>query len=581
MGLLQEQPKRIAHERRLLLEHSRLTPGFNVQSWGTTADGELCLNFRLDLPAGEFEGALVYPDLFPDVPAFVRPRKHGESWSGHQYKGSGVLCLQYGPDNWHPAITGVDLIRSANLLLLGEQLAVLDPRLGPVPSRHALTVGQDLRGSAWRLLVTPGMRQALSNADEDAPTELTVALSVLTNSAVAMPTGLGKPSEAIPDIPKEFSEARFALSGWAVPVDSTDAFEAVKDIKAMQAALGSAWPWEEDLDDRFCALLVHDGRGDVRFFVLSGGTKPLFREYRVLEICGDGEQRLPESFRGLADATVTVVGLGSLGSKIAVSLARSGVHRFILIDDDVVLPENLVRNELNWLDVGFAKIEAVERELRRIAPGIDVKTSSVRVGGQENPQLAANLSELISKSSLVIDATADPQAFIALSALVARCNVAMVWGVLFGGGGGALMARSRPGTDAAPLGVRNSCPRRYGDDATRAAEGRFRDYGIEGDGRVYIASDADVTALAASMSQFALDTLCADGDSAYPVAAYLIGFRNFWAFQCPFDTIPIDCSGAIQTAPEPDELTDEELTDLAELEKAIELSANGANNDSS
>ena len=41
-----------------------------------------------------------------------------------------------------------------------------------------------------------------------------------------------------------------------------------------------------------------------------------------------------------------------MGSKLAASLARSGVRRFVLVEEDVLLPENLVRNDLDWRDVG-------------------------------------------------------------------------------------------------------------------------------------------------------------------------------------------------------------------------------------
>ena len=58
--------------------------------------------------------------------------------------------------------------------------------------------------------------------------------------------------------------------------------------------------------------------------------------------------RLPAEYAGLAPVRVGIVGLGSLGSKIAVSLARSGLRRFLLVDDDVLLPENICRHELSW-----------------------------------------------------------------------------------------------------------------------------------------------------------------------------------------------------------------------------------------
>jgi hypothetical protein len=97
MRLLKEQAKRMLRERRLLHEHALAESNFTVQRWCTTDSGELCVHFQLALALCAFDGVLIYPGLFPDVPAYIRPQKLGEQWSGHQYKGSGVLCLQYGP----------------------------------------------------------------------------------------------------------------------------------------------------------------------------------------------------------------------------------------------------------------------------------------------------------------------------------------------------------------------------------------------------------------------------------------------------------------------------------------------------
>lgn len=577
--LLQEQPKRMAHERRLLVEYARSTPSFTMQAWGTTSAGELCLNFNLKLAVGNFDGVLVYPDLFPDAPAYIRPQKSGESWSRHQYNGSGVLCLQYGPDNWHAGITGVDLVCSASQLLWGEILVALEPSFGPVPSRHSTTLGQDLRGSPRRFLVTPGLRHALAEAQAGAPLALKAVVTHLSGGAVAVPTATGAPLSPVPDVPQAFSDERFAWSGWAVLVRATGAIGPAKDIVSLKLALGSAWPWSAELGDQLHPLLLCDAQGGIRAFILSGGSEPLFLEYRTIDLGDDGEQRLPDAFSRLSDVTVAIVGLGSLGSKIAVSLARAGVRRFLLVDDDALAPRNLERNELNWFDVGFSKVDAVARELKRVAIGVEVTTRDVRVAGQENPQLAARLSADLAQCMLVVDATASPQAFVALGALAKRGRIPMVWGEIFGGGGGALMARSRPGWDADPLSVRAHI---HGVLETMSSipEGQAKDYGLEAEDRVYVASDADVTALAASMTQFALDIMCADGESAYPVAAYLIGYRRYWEFRCPFDTIPIDCSAAIQPAAEPEHLTAEEAAGLVELSKAMEASGSVADNSS-
>jgi hypothetical protein len=169
MTLVKAQAKRMAREHCLLEEFAQSTSTFTKQGWAKTAAGELCLNFRLDLAICGFEGMLVYPDLFPDVPAYIRPQKSGENWSNHQYRGSGVLCLQYGPDNWDPSITGVDLVRSAHTLLWNEVLTAISPEIEAVQSRHSPTFGSYLRSFPRRLIVTQGLRAILEKGGAMSP----------------------------------------------------------------------------------------------------------------------------------------------------------------------------------------------------------------------------------------------------------------------------------------------------------------------------------------------------------------------------------------------------------------------------
>jgi len=100
-----------------------------------------------------FPVSMRYPDHFPHSPPLVLPRGETERWSSHQYGAGGELCLEFGSDNWHPDITGADMILSAHRLLQGEN-PVTGARAA-VASRHKTTVGQDLRGTRRRLMATP------------------------------------------------------------------------------------------------------------------------------------------------------------------------------------------------------------------------------------------------------------------------------------------------------------------------------------------------------------------------------------------------------------------------------------------
>ena len=568
MTLLREQAKRMTLERLLLEEEVNNTPDLSMQGWTASDAGELSVNFELKFLKGTFSGVLVYPTLFPDVPAFIQPQNSQECWSGHQYGGSGVLCLEYGPDNWHPGITGVELVRSARKLIWGEILHRVFPRFGPVESRHQTSARQLWADNNERLLVTKPLKEFLAGSGRDIAFQLQGVVNWLTNESVAVVVRAGDPLVTLGDAPDSILQGPgVTFSGFAVPVPSAAALTDAKHAQELEARLGSAWPWNEGLGENMCLLLAHDVEGQLCSFLLKGGSSRFFRRYYPMCVTGDEAQRLPAHFSNLSAVSVAIVGMGSLGSKIAVSLARAGVKNFVLVDDDVVLPHNLVRNQLNWLDVGFSKLNAGARALKQVAPDIVVSAWPIRIAEQGNPSINAVAAKALAACTLVIDATANSGAFVALAAITKRAGNAMVWGEVFGGGGGALMARSRPGIDADALSIRahlhgvmkNMAP---------APAGRPTAYGVEADGMVYVASDADVGSLAASMTQFSLDVLCA-APSEYPVAAYLIGFRKFWEFRCPFEVIPVDCPVASEAQAE-QSLSEEERLAIASIQKSID-----------
>ena len=78
-------------------------------------------------------------------------------------------------------------------------------------------------------------------------------------------------------------------------------------------------------------------------------------------------------------ATVAVCGLGGLGSNIAISLARAGIGKLILIDFDRVDVTNLHRQQYKANQVGQYKTEALSENLREIAPYVTLETHTVRV----------------------------------------------------------------------------------------------------------------------------------------------------------------------------------------------------------
>lgn len=106
-------------------------------------------------------------------------------------------------------------------------------------------------------------------------------------------------------------------------------------------------------------------------------------------------------------------------------------------------PDNLSRNQLDWQSVGYDKVDGVRGAIRLVRPDAEVQTRTFRFAGQESAAYNTTVLEQVAACDLVIDATASPKVFTAVAAICGRRGVALVWGEVFAGGIGALMARSR------------------------------------------------------------------------------------------------------------------------------------------
>ena len=122
-------------------------------------------------------------------------------------------------------------------------------------------------------------------------------------------------------------------------------------------------------------LTVFVGDDDIRCFRSDEGEiEP------VEHVMIDMENTIYERNAGLTetkvlrDKTVTLVGCGSLGSTMAVSLARAGVGRFFLFDPDRLSPVNIARHQAGLKDLGRAKTSVVRDIIHGINPSLSVET---------------------------------------------------------------------------------------------------------------------------------------------------------------------------------------------------------------
>ncbi|MBU0730604.1 MAG: sulfur carrier protein ThiS adenylyltransferase ThiF [Proteobacteria bacterium] len=94
------------------------------------------------------------------------------------------------------------------------------------------------------------------------------------------------------------------------------------------------------------------------------------------------------------NAVVGIMGLGGLGSVVAIALARIGVGRLLLADYDVVEPTNLNRQQYFMDQIGQKKTVALKANLARINPYVVIETIDQKLTEDSIPELFKSVDAL-------------------------------------------------------------------------------------------------------------------------------------------------------------------------------------------
>ena len=99
-----------------------------------------------------------------------------------------------------------------------------------------------------------------------------------------------------------------------------------------------------------------------------------------------------DGLKRLKDSSVMVFGVGGVGSHCIEALARSGVGRLILVDNDAVSVTNINRQSIAYQStIGRMKTEVMQERIRDIDPAITVRTYETFV-------LPDNLADLLDQA---------------------------------------------------------------------------------------------------------------------------------------------------------------------------------------
>ncbi len=424
---------RLAAERRRVEVLAHEASWLSLERWrfhdfNLAAEGEILAKGH------RYKVRLVYPDQFPEVPAWVEPQEDVRL-TQHQY-GKGTLCLELRPDNWVSSATGADVLLSAFHLLETED--PLGQAAGQAPSAHAVGEIQNYDWGADPVLIGAGCAARLNAGTASEVNALRFLMSdnvtpTLIHDAQDRSSKRRPPST---DLRSWLCEVPVYLAAGTPPTDAVD-----------RDALIAAGNFDEEARSAIgistAAVVLFVGDPLVVFHLGPEGT--VLRR-RVLVLPDEGGARSGRATH-VEGKLVAVVGAGSIGSKLAECLVRSGIARLRLVDGDVMLPANLERHSLDWRDVGSRKVHALKRRLMAIVPGIDVEVTAENLDWQRSSKSHAWQVEAIANADVIVDATGDPATALFLGAIANANSRAFVSAEVFEGGIGGLVASCLPERD--------------------------------------------------------------------------------------------------------------------------------------
>ncbi|ABR50316.1 thiamine biosynthesis protein ThiF [Alkaliphilus metalliredigens QYMF] len=131
--------------------------------------------------------------------------------------------------------------------------------------------------------------------------------------------------------------------------------------------------------------------------LIQRGEIPIIEELEVLLT----SRHTPGVHKKIKKASIGIAGLGGLGSNIAVSLARMGIGKLLLVDFDVVEPSNLNRQQYFIRHIGMLKTEALQQLIHEINPFVEVEVINIYLD-------QTNIEDCFKNMDVIVEAFDNP-----------------------------------------------------------------------------------------------------------------------------------------------------------------------------
>lgn len=142
----------------------------------------------------------------------------------------------------------------------------------------------------------------------------------------------------------------------------------------------------------------------------------------------------------LFSSRVLIIGMGGLGSPVAMYLAAAGVGQLVLVDHDKVDLSNLQRQILHGQDdIGRSKISSAAETLMRLNPQLQITALDHKLSDAELGEIARNVN-------VVVDATDNFEIRFALNRVCVETGTPLVSGAAIRMEGQVSVFMNRPGS---------------------------------------------------------------------------------------------------------------------------------------
>ncbi|WP_461640539.1 ThiF family adenylyltransferase [Labilibaculum euxinus] len=364
-----------------------------------------------------FPFELKYPQNYPFSVPYIYPKGREKNWVGnHQFIGT-AFCLDVRDKTWNSSLSAVNIIKSLERLLLAT-LNMIENKTGtldvyeepeptkldntkgtircivpyPLPLPKDSTIGNFHYFSPMednRIIVNPILPEEKSGSDYikkiiESEYLKIWGLNLLFSKSIGVwiKASQGHLNSIVfrEDLNtfKEFLKNEKILS----VVDTQSYFE--KD-KAEQVVFIT-----DDKAELYAKINYKEGK--VEYF---GCYNPDLTKLN---------SRAPDSQKTslINKKKVAIIGCGSSGSVVAEEFVKSGVSELILIDDDDLTVENVIRHTCSLEDIGLKKTQALKNKLNRINPFIKVDCINTKI-----ITIPSHISEKIKNADVIVNATAD------------------------------------------------------------------------------------------------------------------------------------------------------------------------------